>query len=80
MDRHLLASVYDIRGNKENVVKIYRGILSDYPDDIEAEESLRRLATKQMDISGLNVDMYNFFVKADSKEELIELERWLIGY
>lgn len=80
MDKHLLASIYDIRGNKENVVKICRNILSIYPDDVEAEESLRRLATRNIDISGLNFDMYDTFINADSKEKLIELERWLIGY
>lgn len=80
MDRHLLASIYDIRGNKENVVKIYRNILSLHPDDIEAEESLRRLATRDINISGLNMDMYDAFINADSKEKLIEFERWLIEY
>ena len=80
MDRHLLASIYDIMGNKENVVKIYRNILSLHPDDIEAEESLRRLATRDININGLNMDMYDAFINADSKEKLIEFERWLIGY
>ena len=80
MDKHLLASIYDIRGNKENVVKIYRNILSLYPDDIEAEESLRRLATRNINISGLNLTMYDIFINADTKEKLLDFERWLIGY
>ncbi|RAX51380.1 hypothetical protein CCY99_09205 [Helicobacter sp. 16-1353] len=79
MNKHLMASIYDIKGEKEKVVKIYRQILSDNPNDKEAEESLRRLATKSINLSGLNRDMYNFFIKANSKEELAEFERWLIG-
>lgn len=79
MNKHLLASIYDIRGDKEKVVKIYRQILSENPSDKEAEESLRRLATKSINLDGLNKDMYNFFIKINSKDELIEFERWLIG-
>lgn len=76
---HLLASIYDIKGMKENVIKIYRKILVDHPNDIEAEESLRRLATKSLNIIDLNKDMYNFFIRANNKDELNEIERWLIG-
>lgn len=79
MNKHLLANIYDIRGDKEKVVKIYRHILSENPSDKEAEESLRRLATKSINLDGLNKDMYNFFIKINSKDELIEFERWLIG-
>lgn len=79
MNKHLLANIYDIRGDKEKVVKIYRQILSENPSDKEAEESLRRLATKSINLDGLNKDMYNFFIKINSKDELIEFERWLIG-
>ncbi|RDU63982.1 hypothetical protein [Helicobacter sp. MIT 14-3879] len=79
MDKHLLASIYDIKGEKEKVVKICRNILDSNPKDKEAEETLRRIATKNIDISELNKDMYNFFIKANSKDELNELERWLIG-
>ena len=80
MNKHLLASIYEIRGEKKKVARIYRDILSLDPNDIEAEESLRRLATRSINISGLNLDMYNIFLNADSKEKLIELERWLVGY
>ncbi len=79
MDMHLMASIYDIKGEKEKAVKIYRQILQNNQNDKQAEDSLRRLATKSLNIQGLNKDMYNFFIKAHSKEELIELERWLIG-
>ncbi|MDE6886813.1 MAG: hypothetical protein K2P17_07240 [Helicobacteraceae bacterium] len=79
MDKHLMASIYEMRGEKEKVVKIYRNILTNNPKDKEAEESLRRIATKNININNLNKDMYNFFIKAENKEELFELERWLLG-
>ncbi len=79
MDMHILASIYDIKGMKENVIKVYREILVDSPNDIEAEESLRRLATKNINIVGLNKYMYNCFLKADSRNDLNDIERWLIG-
>lgn len=79
MDMHILASIYDIKGMKDNVVKIYRKILVDCPNDIEAEESLRRLATKNLNIVGLNQYMYDCFVKANSTDDLNNIERWLIG-
>lgn len=79
MDRHILASIYEIKGHKDRVAHIYREILRENPSDRRAEEALRRLATREVDTSALNADMYNFFIKAKSEDELVAFERWLIG-
>lgn len=79
MDKHLVASIYEMRGEREKAVAIYRHILKLNPSDKKAEENLRRIAQRKIDVSELNVDMLNFFKKSQSKEELFELERWLVG-
>lgn len=79
MDKHLMASVYEILGDKQKATQIYRYILKENLADKEAESALRRVATKYPNIEGLNKDMRDFFIKARSEEELFELERWLSG-
>lgn len=79
MDKHLLASIYEIRNEREKAMIIYRSILKSNPNDKKAEDNLRRIAQRKIDISGINTDMLNFFKKSQSKEELFELERWLLG-
>lgn len=79
MDKHLLASIYEIRNEREKAMMIYRSILKSNPNDKKAEDNLRRIAQRKIDISGINTDMLNFFKKSQSKEELFELERWLLG-
>lgn len=79
MNKYILANIYELKGEKEKAMKIYRNILNKNSNNKYAEESLRRLATKKIDVSDLNKDMCNFFIKADSKDELNEFERWLIG-
>lgn len=79
MDKHLLASIYEIRNEREKAMMIYRSILKSNPNDKKAEDNLRRIAQRKINTSGINIDMLNFFKKSQSKEELFELERWLIG-
>lgn len=79
MDKHLVASIYEIKGHREKVAKICRSILASTPEDKLAEETLRRLATRSINTDGINKDMCDFFTKADSKDELNEIERWLVG-
>lgn len=79
MDKHIVASIYELKGQKEKALMLYRQILIENPNDSRAEESLRRLASKNINLEYLNKDMYNFFIKATTKDELIEFERWLIG-
>ncbi len=79
MDKHLLASIYEIRNEREKAMMIYRSILKSNPNDKKAEDNLRRIAQRKINTSGINTDMLNFFKKSQSKEELFELERWLIG-
>ena len=79
MDKHLVASVYEIRGEREKAVSVYRDILKENPTDKKAESALRRIATRKVATSGINADMLSFFKKATTKAELYELERWLRG-
>lgn len=79
MDKHLLASIYEIRNEREKAMMIYRSILKSNPNDKKAEDNLRRIAQRKINTSGINIDMLNFFKKSQSREELFELERWLIG-
>lgn len=79
MDKHLLASIYEIRNEREKAMMIYRSILKSNPNDKKAEDNLRRIAQRKINTSGINTDMLNFFKKSQSREELFELERWLIG-
>lgn len=79
MDKHLMASVYEIRGEREKAVSIYREILRINPSDKRAENNLRRIASRKNFAKHANTDMLNFFKKASSIEELYELERWLGG-
>lgn len=79
MNKHLVASVYEIKGEREKAIAIYRDILRQNPSDKVAENSLRRIATRKVDSKGINSDMLSYFKKATSKVELYELERWLGG-
>ena len=78
MDKHLMASVYEIRGEREKAMSIYREILRTNPSDKRAENNLRRIASRR-NFASANADMLNFFKKSRSVEELYELERWLGG-
>lgn len=79
MDKHLMASVYEIRGMREKAVAIYRDILKENPSDKKAENNLRRIATRKVATKGINESMLLYFKKAKTKIELYELERWLCG-
>lgn len=79
MDKHLMANVYEIRGEREKAVSIYRDILKENPTDKKAESALRRIATRKVATKGTNESMLTYFKKAKTKTELYELERWLCG-
>lgn len=79
MDKHLLASIYEIKGDKARVADICRNILINMPNDKLAEETLHRLSTGSINTDGINKDMCDFFTKATNKDELNEIERWLVG-
>lgn len=79
MNKHLVASIYEIRGEREKAVVIYRDILRENPTDKKAENNLRRIATRKIINKDINDNMLSYFKKAHSKEELYELERWLLG-
>ena len=79
MDKHLMASVYELKGQREKAISIYRDILKSNPTDKGAEANLRRIATRKVATKGINNDMLTYFKKSRTKSELYELERWLLG-
>ncbi len=79
MDKYLVAGIYEIKGQREKAIAIYRSILRQNPSDKIAEENLRRIAARGVSVEGANKDMLTFLQKARSRAELHELERWLLG-
>lgn len=79
MNLHILADIYALKGDKARAARIYRHILREDSGDKVAEDSLRRLATKGVDVSGINAEICGFFIRAKTKDELDEVERWLVG-
>ncbi|MDR2905256.1 MAG: tetratricopeptide repeat protein [Helicobacteraceae bacterium] len=71
-----LAKIYENQGLLEDAAQIYREILADDPDNIEAILSLRRLE-KPLDFGGANKEMTDFFAKMESAAEFAEFERYL---
>lgn len=79
---NILASIYEIMGEKEKAKIIHRQILIDNPNNIYSENSLRRLADKKKyNAEKINKEILNCFINSnkDDKENLNKLERWLIG-
>ncbi|MGX2981831.1 hypothetical protein [Helicobacter sp. 23-1045] len=79
MDKHLMASVYEMRGDKEKARIIYRNILQKNPSDKSAESALRRISQRRISAKNINENMLTYFKKSNTKDELYELERWLLG-
>lgn len=83
MDKHLVASVYEMRGERGKAIAIYRDILRENPMDKKAEASLRIIVDShkiaKIVAKNINIDMLNYFKKSRTAKELYELERWLIG-
>ena len=79
MDKYLMASVYELKGQREKAISIYRDILKSNPTAQGAEANLRRIATRKIATKGINNDMLTYFKKSRTKSELYELERWLLG-
>lgn len=79
MDKHLLASIYEIKGKKSKAIDICRNILMNTPNDKLAQDTLYRLIKNDININGINKDMCDFFTKANNEDELNEIERWLVG-
>ncbi|MDR1911737.1 MAG: tetratricopeptide repeat protein [Helicobacteraceae bacterium] len=72
-----LASIYELQGLKNEAIEIYRDILAEDPENIEARLALIRLSGVRRKFEGVNLQMKEFFIKMDSPLEFAEFERWL---
>lgn len=79
LDKYIVASIYEILGEKEKAIAIYRQILLQDPSDSYSEYLLRRLVDKNNIEYIVNNDMLNCFININNNDNLIKLERWLSG-
>ncbi|NWF67430.1 MAG: hypothetical protein HXX81_08200 [Campylobacterales bacterium] len=73
-----LASVYENQGLKDEALEIYKEILKNDSNNIEAKIAIKRLSSERKKFSGLNKEMKKFFVLMESDTEFKEFERWLL--
>lgn len=80
MDKHIVASIYEISREREKAIMIYRQILLQNPSDTCSENALRRLVDNKHVQYTINKDMLDCFMDASSNfDSLNKFERWLIG-
>jgi tetratricopeptide (TPR) repeat protein len=72
-----LASIYELQGLKEEAIEIYREILREDSDNIDALIAIKRLSREKRNFEGVNIQMRDFFVNMNSSQEFAEFERWL---
>ena len=73
-----LASIYEIQGHRHEAAEIYKTILQENPENIEAKNALKRLTSNRKNYGKANEEMLNFFISMDSQVEYNEFERWLL--
>ena len=73
-----LASIYEIQGHRHEAAEIYKTILQENPENIEAKIALKRLTSNRKNYGKANEEMLNFFISMDSQIEYNEFERWLL--
>ncbi len=73
-----LASIYEIQGHRYEAAEIYKAILEDDPENIEARVALKRLMSNRKNYGKANADMLHLFIQMDSDVEFNEFERWLL--
>lgn len=73
-----LAEVYELQGLKDEALEIYKDMLSENPDNLDAQRGIKRLRGLREEFSGVDKKMLNFFVDMDTKTEFVEFERWLL--
>lgn len=73
-----LASIYEIQGHRHEAAEIYKTILKENPENIEAKIALKRLTSNRKNYGKANEEMLNFFISMDSQIEYNEFERWLL--
>ena len=74
-----LAALYEAQGYKDEAIEIYREILNQNPNNIEAIQALERLTGRKIKkTKNINDEMLMFFISMNSSIEYAEFERWLI--
>ena len=73
-----LASIYEIQGHRHEAAEIYKTILQENPENIEAKIALKRLTSNRKNYGKANEEMLNFFISMDLQIEYNEFERWLL--
>ena len=73
-----LESIYEIKGHRHEAAEIYKTILQENPENIEAKIALKRLTSNRKNYGKANEEMLNFFISMDSQVEYNEFERWLL--
>ncbi len=77
MNTLTLASIHASQGYLSEAISIYREILRADPLNVEAKTKLKELLNERDEFNGVDDLMKSWFVEMDSKEELLEFERWL---
>lgn len=72
------ALIYENQGYRDEALEIYKNILKNDPDNQEAKSAVRRIS-KQKRYSGIDINMFEFFMSLNSDEdEIREFKRWLV--
>ena len=75
-----LARIYEMYGLKEDALNIYREILLESPESKEAQRAIKRLMLVQQTYPQGNHAQREFFINAQSQEDLIQFQRWLLRW
>ena len=70
--------IYKTQGHRHEAVEIYKAILEDEPNNVEAKIALKRLISNRKNYGKANEEMLNLFIQMDSNVEFNEFERWLL--
>ena len=73
-----LASIYETQGHRHEAAEIYKAILEEDPNNVEAKIELKRLVSNRKSYGKANEEMLNLFIQMDSNVEFNEFERWLL--
>lgn len=75
-----LASIYELQGFKEEALIIYQEVLKKDPSNFEASKAVKRLGKDSKVSHSVNKQAKDFFLQAQSKEDLRTFERWLMQW
>ena len=69
------ALIYENQGLINEAMQIYKNILQSDPNNIQAQNNLRRLSGR---VGSANAAMLELFLRLKSEDEIREFKRWLI--